>query len=136
MNKAPTYAAEMLDQAFFGTPLPWATRSNAWLISLHRGPAIDAAGKIANLITYPEYESQRLARNTTAWRRTGTRVQNVKDVRFPLCQTGVQTSATHWAMTPEGETKPRYTGQMKVPLQIGPGVRPVIDAGGIQVEEA
>lgn len=113
----------------------WASRSNAWLISLHSGPAIDATGKIKNLIAYPEYESQRLPRNATAWRRSGATVQNVKDVRFPLCQTGAPTSATHWAMTPEGETKPRYTGQMKVPLQIGPGVRPVIDAGGIQVEE-
>lgn len=135
MNKTPIYAAETLDLVFFGQPILWASRSNALILSLHSGPAIDAAGKITNLLTYPEYESQRLPRNHLTWRRTDTTVRNLKDVRFPLNQTGVQTSATHWAMTPEGETKPRYNGKFECPLPIGPGERPLVLAGHIQFEE-
>ena len=53
MNKTLIYAAETLDLVFFGQPILWASRSNALILSLHSGPAIDAAGKITNLLTYP-----------------------------------------------------------------------------------
>jgi|GEM_PF-3933934 len=135
MNKARTYAAEVLDLSFFGTPVPWSFRSNAWLLSLHSGPAIDADGKIRNLIAYPEYESQRIPRNTTHWRRNGATVLNVNDLIFPFNHTGAHATATHWAMTPEGETRPRYAGQIEPPLQIAPGQRPVIKAGALQIQE-
>lgn len=134
-NKAPTFSAEVLDQAFFGMPLPWSASSGAWILSLHIGPAIDADGNPINRLVYSGYQSKRLPRDRATWRRDGSQVHNLIDIRFPLCQTGAQVIASHWAMTPEGESKPRYIGLLATPLTIGPGVRPVVDAGDIRIEE-
>lgn len=134
-NKSRRYREAVLDQAFFGVSVPWAASGADFDLSLHSAAPEAEDGRLATEVCYFGYQRIRLPRDGATWQRTGNAIRNRIDARFALCQTGGRVRATHWAITPRGESAPAYVGELDQPLVIEPGIRPVIDAGMIVVRE-
>lgn len=134
-GKGRVFAAAVLDQAFLKAAPGWQAAAPYFELSLHDGDPEDAAGRLANEVDYPDYARPRLPRDLLTWIRKGNAMTNRVEARFALCQRGEKRNATHWALTPHGETAPAYRGAFASPLVIEPGVRPVVDPGMIEVTE-
>jgi hypothetical protein len=134
-NKSRRYREQVLDESFFGEQVEWTGRADAWLLSLHTGDPEDKAGLLTNEIAYPGYQRVRLPRDRLTWARTGNRLVSRIDARFALNQSDLKTKANWWALTPSGFAYPAYTGRLARPIQVELGVRPVVDAGLIDVLE-
>lgn len=135
MNKGDRYREQVLDEAFFGEQIQWAGKAASFLVSLHTANPQDESGKLVAQVAYHGYQSVGVARDRKSWKRAGNVATNLAEVRFALCLAGGKVVATHWAITPAGYDAPSYCGGFKKPLEIMPGIRPVIDAGMIEIRE-
>lgn len=136
MSKGDRYREQVLDEAFFGEQIPWTDRAASFRVSLHTAEPQDEHGRLTAQIAYRGYTPIDLPRDRKNWQREGNLTTNLQEARFALFQAGTRVVATHWAITPAGFDTPAYTGQFKKPLEITLGIRPVIDAGMIEVREA
>jgi hypothetical protein len=134
-NKGRRYAEQVLDESFFKLQVPWTAIAEFYELSLHTGEPQADDGGLQFEISYPKYERPRLPRDMLTWARDGNVVRNRIDARFALYQDGPVLAVSHWALTPIGESGPAYVGKFEKVMALEPGMRPVVDAGLIEVME-
>lgn len=135
-SKGGTYAGQVLDQALFGKPLPWLD-ADLLVLSLHTGEPEGRDGTLLAEADYPGYHRISIDRDATQWQREANTARNRQALRFPTCDEAFvgDVRLTHWAIRPSNSNVIVWRGALAVPIVVCAMVRPVVDAGGIEIEE-
>lgn len=135
-TKGRGYAGQVLDAAFLGTPLPWQDAA-AFEISLHTAEPQGDSGELLAEASYPGYARLIVPRDGDNWQRDGEAVRNLRDLRWPTADEAMagDQRVTHWAIRPAGDTTIVWRGELPSPIVLRAMVRPVLDAGAVEVSE-
>lgn len=136
-TKGRAYAGQVLDAAFFGTPLPWQGAA-AFEVSLHTAEPQGNGGELLAEATYPGYARLTVRRDAENWKRISETVRNLRDLRWPTADEGMggEQRLTHWAIRPAGDTTIVWRGELPSPITVRAMVRPVLDAGAVEISES
>ena len=135
MDKGEAWGEIVLRAALLGEAIKFRAQRALWLGLCSEEPNT-GGGQDEQELDYTGYARVRVPRNEATFKFDGPQATLAVDVIFPLCAAG-EAFATHAILGVEqsGGGIMLYRLRARLPIEIVPGVRPVVPAGSLTIVE-